>query len=164
MLGVGERPALGRGVERDAEAPVAGGGDGGAAPEGGGDALGEHAAAAVRPEQGHREGAVLGHRDHRRLRALVVQERGQRPHQDPGRAHPGDGPPVLEEGTQVAGRIREVPIGVGHALAKPMDLGIAERAGNPARERAAPCGQGDRGDARDHFHALPRRWTSTIEK
>ena len=122
------------------------------------------AAAAVRAEQGHREGAVLGHRDHRRLRALVAQRRGEGPHQDPGRAHPGDGPPLLEEGAQVAGRIREVPVGVGHASAKPVDLGIAERVGNAARERAAARGQGERGETSAHFHALPRRWTSTIEK
>ena len=164
VLGIGERPALGRAVEGDAETPVARAGERGARPDGGSDAPGEVDPAAMRPEEGHCESPVFGNRDHRRLRTLVAEDRRQRPHQDSGRAHPHDGPPRLEERAQVARRLGERPVRVRDAPAQSVHFGIAERAGNPAREPAALRGESEGGDAGAHFHAVPRRCTSTIEK
>ena len=77
--GIGKGPAGGRGVEGEAEAGVAGGGDGGRDAELGGDLSGERVGAAVAAEQRDDRGAVLGHRDHRRLGASCRRDGGRRP-------------------------------------------------------------------------------------
>ena len=208
MLRVRERPALGRVVEGDAEAAVAGGGGRGGRADGGGDALGEGDAPAVRAEDGHRERAVLGDGDHGGLRALVAERRRDRPHQDPRRADPDDRAPGLEQRPDVAGRVVEAHVCTGGAMpverrgpilllveahagaragapagfrdpgvvlrdpgtgrrnpgSEPVDLGIAERGGDPARERRAAGGERHDRGARAYSHANPRRCTSTIEK
>ena len=111
----------------------------------------------MRPQDRHGKCAVFGHRDHRRLGSLVAEDRRQRPHQDPRRAHPRDGPSRFEEPAQVPGRVGEEVIRIAHASAQPVHLGVAERAGDAARESAAPGGEGEHGNPRAHFHATPRR-------
>ena len=164
MLRIHERPVLGRLVEPDAEAAVAGGGDRGGCAGGGGDAPGEIDPAAVPPEKGHRERSVVGDGDDRRLRPFVVEGRRHRPHEDPGRADPGDRPPRLEQRAQVPCGLREDHVRVVNPPAQPVHFRVTEGGGDPAREPVAARGESDHRDALAQLHANPRRCTRIIEK
>ena len=61
-------------------------------------------------------------------------------------------------------RLGEGQVRVGHATAQSVHVGVAERAGDAARELATLGGESDQSHPRAHFHAAPRRCTSTIEK
>ena len=79
-------------VERQIEAHVACGGDRRQAAERLGDRAGQAVGAAMAAEQRHGDAAVLGDRDHRRLGALVGQQRRQQPDHDARGAQREDRP------------------------------------------------------------------------
>ena len=95
------------------------------------------------PEERNRERTIFGNGHDRRLHTLVAKRRRDRPHQDPGRADADDRAPGFEQRPNVAGRVVEADVGLAtdpgirDPGAKPVDLGVAERPGDPARERRA---------------------------
>ena len=112
VLRVRERPARGRRVEGDAEAAVAGGRDRDGRADLACDAPGKLDPAAVPPEERDHERSVVGDGDDGRLRPLVLKGGRHRPHEDPGRADPGDGAAVLEQGAEVPAGLREPDVRV----------------------------------------------------
>ena len=84
--GVTARP-----VQRQAEARLAGGGDGGAAPGQCCHFASQLIGAAVTAEKRHDGSAVLGYGENRRFACLVGQQGGQNPDEDAAGAHADDG-------------------------------------------------------------------------
>ena len=83
---VGDPPARRRLVERKAEPEIAGRRDRGVAAQRFGQRAGQRVGAVVPAEQWHRDRAVLGERDDRRLDVLVVEQRRDRADQNAARA------------------------------------------------------------------------------
>ena len=126
-------------------------------------------AAPVPTEQGHHERAVVGDGHHRRLRALVAEDRRHRPDEDPGRADADDRAfPADEQPAQVQHRLGEQPIRVVDTPLQSVHFGIAESGGDAPREPARARGERDHRDPGADLgaqrHANPRRCTRTIEK
>ena len=92
-----------RRVERDAETTVAGGGDRGVAAERRGEFSGEIVGAAMAAEQRDDLRAVLGEGEHRRLVALVGEQRGEDADEDAGGADADDRAAGGEECAEVGG-------------------------------------------------------------
>ena len=121
-VGMGEAKARWRGVEGDAEAAVAGGGDDSLGTDRCGQAFGERIGAAMPAQQRHDEAPGLVDDQHRRLLPLVGEERGQQANDD-ARGGDGDDRPAFPKSGGEVGR--------GRAL----DLATVGGGGQPFGER-----------------------------
>lgn len=95
-LDIGDAPARRRLVERETEPQIARRRDRRDAAKRRGEMAGERVGAAMPAEQRDRDRSVLGHRDHRRLVALVGDQRGKKADQDAAGAD-ADNRPALDE-------------------------------------------------------------------
>ena len=169
-LRIADAPALGRLVEGQAKTHVTGRRDRGRPAQGCCDGAGKRIGAVVAAQDRHGDAAVLGHRHHRRLGALVGEQRGQRTDQNADGAQADDRDAALEQPAQVLADVFDDFIRVTYPAGQPVDARPWEDRLQPPRDRE-PTGaehhqrRADRQIAPlGHRHASPRTWTSTIEK
>ncbi len=171
-LGIGDAPPRRRFVERKIEAQIAGGGDRRRAAGRLRDRDRDGVGAAMAAEQRHRDRAVFGHGDDRRLLAFVAQERRQRADEDTAGAQPDDRCACREQLAQMRRRAREVDVAVERACIGRMNLRAGQQRFEPARQRQGRRTEDDNRDASrqsacaggGHRHASPRRCKRIIEK
>ena len=163
-LGITYAPAGGRRIQGEIEAQIAGGGDRRRATERLGDRAGQPVRPPVPAEQRHDGAAVLGDDHHRRLAALVLDQRRQHPDHDPARAERNDRTPGGEQLPQPRG---ELVVGddAGPASSSaqgPCSSRAPDRQGDPAR-RLEPAGT-EHDDRWELAHESRPPGSSTKEK
>jgi hypothetical protein len=138
-LGIAHHEARRRIVERQIEAHVARGGDRGGAAKRVGRRPGETIGAAVTAQQRHRDAAVLGDHDHRRLAALVGQHGRQHADHDPGGAQREDrrAGPVQRAQMRCQLVIGDGVGRIGHTSARHVQRGSGQGRPNPLGCRQA---------------------------
>ncbi len=118
VLGIAEHVARCRFIERHAEAQVARGGDRRVTLADCGDAACQVIGAMMAAEQRHGGTAVLGHRNHRGLAALVLQMRADGADQDAAGAEADDAPAFVEEPGEMGLGLRIGDIAARHAVGR----------------------------------------------
>jgi len=115
-------------------------------------------------QERHHRAAVLGQRQHRRLRTLVGEQGRQRAHQYPGRADADDRPAGPEQLSQVGRRRFEFDRRAVDPAGQAVHFGAGQGLGQAAREIATTLGQRHEDRYYTHDQASPRRCTRIMEK
>ena len=135
ILRIGEPPALGRRIERNAQRRVALRRHRGMAVQRIRHLAGERVGAAMAAEQRHDARPVLGDGENRRLGALVLDHGGQRADQDAGGADADDGRAGLIERANMVQRLGEGHVEAGHPVGEPVQRGTRQSGRDAARDR-----------------------------
>ena len=154
-FGVGEAPALRRGVDGKAEADVARRRDRGVGAQMRGQMAGEVVGAPVPAEERHDRAARLVDGEHGRFAPLVDKGGCQEADEDPGGADADDGPAGEEGGPEMGAEVAAV----GHVAADPLrrqDEGVRDRLLQAPGERQRR-GAGGEDEGAAHAGRSPRR-------
>jgi hypothetical protein len=142
-------PSCWRVVEGEAEADVAGGGDGGDAAGDRGDPARQVIGAVMAAEQRHGDAAVFGDGDDRRLGALVGEQRRQAADDDAAGADGDDGLAGSEETAQVLADVVEADGGIRDPGREAVQRGVRQGRHEALRQGKAAWSEDNDGDHRD---------------
>ena len=139
-------PAGRRFIERDTQAHIPGGGYRRDAAGKLGNRAGQCIGAAMSADQRHRDRAVLGDRDHRRLLLLGGEEGGDRPDQDAAGADTDDRPPCFEQSADMGRHSIVALVPVAGMCARAVHPSAGQRRTQSPAERGAPRAEHDDGN------------------